>query len=357
MRRFARRGWPVLFVEGVPMRSVARGDRHELSRVLTKLRAGAGLRTVEPGLHVLRPLPVPPAGPLGRRVQLEALRAQIGWARRRLRLPEEAVSWFSLPVVAPLAGRLGERASILYYQDRYDEFTHVDRDHLRACLRLLVERSTVAVASAEQLADDLRALGAEPVVVRHGVDVEHFGTPAPAPNELESLERPLVGCVGLIDDYLDFDAIRAVADRLERGTVVLVGGTNTDPSALRHPRITLIGRRPYADMPAYLHAFDACLVPFGRSRLAAGVNPIKLREYLAAGRPTVATDMPEALPYADVVELVGPDDSWPEAVARALADDGAAARERRRAAVASSSWDAVADRVEDVMDSMLVAGS
>ena len=93
--------------------------------------------------------------------------------------------------------------------------------------------------------------------------------------------------------------MRAIAGSLQHGTLVLVGGLNTDPAPLAHPRIRLLGRRDYADMPAYVQAFDACLVPFARTRLTAGVNPIKLREYLAAGRPTVATELPETVPYAD----------------------------------------------------------
>ena len=77
MRRFAGR-FEVLFVEGVPMRSVARGRRGELRRVLTKLRGiRGGLRTVAPHLHVLRPVAIPPAGAVGRRLQLLGLRAQV----------------------------------------------------------------------------------------------------------------------------------------------------------------------------------------------------------------------------------------------------------------------------------------
>jgi glycosyltransferase involved in cell wall biosynthesis len=117
--------------------------------------------------------------------------------------------------------------------------------------------------------------------------------------------------------------------------------------------IVLLGRRPYAAMPGYLHAFDACLVPFARSRLTAGVNPIKLREYLAAGRPTVATDLPEVRPYGYVVETVDAPVQWPQAVARALANDDEGARARRRASVAGDSWERTADRVEALIRPLL----
>ncbi len=211
MRRFAGR-FDVLFVEGIAMRAPTTADSFEWRRVAAKLRAGTRLRTVEPHLHVLRPPPVPPG-----RAQILTLRAQIRLSLRRLRLDGPRVSWFSLPNVAPLRGHLGERGSILYYQDRYDAFSHVDGDRLRAGLRALAEGCDVAVATAAPLADDLRALGADPIVVPHGVDVERFAGPQATPADLEGLERPLVGFVGLVDDHLSFESFRAVADAPDAG--------------------------------------------------------------------------------------------------------------------------------------------
>src|SRR4051794_3018190 len=99
MRRFARRGWEVLFVEGIPMRGVSAADRAELRRVVAKVRARAGTRLVDERLRVVRPLPIPPAGRIGRGVQLAALRAQLRSVIRRAGLDgASAVSWFSVPV-------------------------------------------------------------------------------------------------------------------------------------------------------------------------------------------------------------------------------------------------------------------
>lgn len=354
MRRLAPR-WDVLFVEGVPMRTVAigSGDGHEWRRVLGKLRQGSSLRTVEPGLHVLRPAPVPPAGRLGRAAQMTALDLQVRFALRRLGLRGPRLSWFSLPIVAPLLSHLGEQASVLYYQDRYDEFSHVDGPLLRAQLAQLAQGCDAAIASADPLADDLRALGADPVIVRHGVEVERFATAAPEPADLADLERPLVGCVGLIDDHMDLSALRAVADGLESGTLVLVGGVNTGVDELRHPRIAMLGRRPYEQMPAYVQAFDCCIVPFAPGKLTEAVNPIKLREYLAAGRPVVSTPMPEVERYRPAVRFAATPEEWVTEVAAALDDDSDAARAVRRGLVEHETWDAAAVAVEAVLDGLL----
>lgn len=349
MRRFAG-DFEVLFVESLPMRSLASADRYELKRAIRKLRRGMRLRTVAPHLHVMRPPPIPPAGRLGRRLQLAVVRAQIAYARKRLKITGPGVSWFSVPTAAPLRGRLGERGSLFYYQDRYDEFSHVDARLLRDQIAQLA-RCDVCLATSEELADDLRVLRARPTVVPHGVDVGRFASGGPLPDDLARIEKPLVGHIGLLDDHISFELLRAVADRLPQGSIVLVGGANTDVSSLRHPRIVHLGPRPYESMPRYLAAFDCCLVPFNINRLTAAVNPIKLREYLAAGRPVVSTPLPSVAKYADIVELAREPDDFAAAVLRALQPgaDTPQMRAKRQDAVAAESWDAVADLIRPML--------
>jgi glycosyltransferase involved in cell wall biosynthesis len=352
MRRYAER-YDVLFVESVPMRSLALGGGGELRRIWRKLRAGVGLRTVEPGLHILRPIPIPPSGRIGRYLQRVALVAQIRWAQRRLKLHGPLLSWFSLPVAAPLLGRFGEQGSILYYQDRYDEFSHVDAPYLRTCLEKLARGCDIAVVSAEELGADLRSLGAVPILVPHGVDVDRFAGVPPMPSDLKALPKPLVGYVGLIDDYLDLELLVRLADRLHEGTLVLVGAANTDVSMLRHDRIELLGVRPYESIPAYISNFDCCLIPFQVNRLTVAVNPIKLREYLAAGRPVVSTPLPELSRYGDVATIASRED-FVDAVVDVLESvDSESARQARRLSVAGESWDQAAATIEDLFSALL----
>jgi glycosyltransferase involved in cell wall biosynthesis len=357
MRRFADRGWNVLFVEGIAMRGVVGRDRSELRRIAAKLRAPIGSRTVAERLHVMRPFPIPPAGRLGSAVQLGTLAVQLRTAGRRHGLTGRNAAWFSVPVVAPLRGHLGERGSILYYQDRYEAFSHVNPPMLRRHLASLARGCEVSVATAVELAHDLRALGAAPTIVPHGVDIHRFASDdVSAPSLLEDLPRPLVGYVGLLDDYLAFDHLLAVADKMVDGTLVLVGPANVDVSDLeRHPRIRLLGPQPYGDIPAYLQAFACCLVPFAINDLTVGVNPIKLREYLAAGRPVVSTLMPEVEKYADVVALADGPAHFAESVLAQLSPeaDTVRARASRRARVGAESWDAVADRIEPLLRSLI----
>lgn len=354
MRRFAG-DFEVLFIESLPMRTLTAIDQAELWRVSKKLRrvatAGFGVRTVAPHLHVITAPPIPPAGRLGKALQLAGTRRQIAHARRRLRLPGATVTWFSVPVAAPLRGRLGDRGSLFYYQDRYEEFSGVDRHRLRHLVAELAHGCDATIATSCELADDLRELGADPRVVPHGVDLERFVGDPPVPGDLLGLEPPLVGYVGIVDDYLSFDAIRATAERLDRGTVVLVGEANTDVSTLDHPRIRRLGFRPYATIPAYLNAFACCIAPFQLTKLTTAVNPIKLREYLAAGRPVVAAPLPAIREYSAVVAMAAEPQGFADAVVQMLdaAHDTPDARRRRRASVQTESWDVIADQIRPIL--------
>ena len=155
-----------------------------------------------------------------------------------------------------------------------------------------------------------------------------------------------MGYVGLLDDYVDLELLVQLADRLDQGTLVLVGAANTDISILRHPRIELLGVRPYASIPAYVSSFDCCLIPFLVNRLTVAVNPIKLREYLAAGRPVVSTPLPEVERYGDVVSVVAREDFVDAVIDVLNSSDLEAAREARRLRVAGESWERVAASIE-----------
>lgn len=361
MRRFAA-DWDVLFIESVPMRAPAVASAFDLRHAVRRLAARPLVRTVADGLHVLRPIPIPPAGRFGRALQMAVVRRNIESACINLGLAGPRVVWFSLPNARTLRERLGARGSVFYYQDRYEAFTGVDRDRLRADVAALARDCEVTIATSTGLADDLASLGATPVVVAHGVDFKHFagavGSAPPA--DLDGLERPLIGYVGLLDDYISFEHLRATADALEAGTLVLLGRANMEiGELLAHPRIRWLGQRPYPTIPAYLQAFSCCLVPFARNRLTEGVNPIKLREYLAAGRPTVATAMPEVLPYADVVEIADGVREFAAAVIESLDGqrDDEAVRAHRQARVAAESWDNVAASIAPQLDRALAGRS
>ena len=133
-----------------------------------------------------------------------------------------------------------------------------DGERLRRHLASLAAGCDVTVATSEPLALDLRALGADPAVVPHGVDVARFAAGGPEPDDLAGLERPLAGFVGLIDDYVDVAALLATADALARTATVM--GAPVDTDGVRHWKTgAALGGAPLAD--AILFAMMTATVP------------------------------------------------------------------------------------------------
>jgi hypothetical protein len=150
--------------------------------------------------------------------------------------------------------------------------------------------------------------------------------------------------VGSLQYWIDFDLLRHVAASRPRWSFVLIGprGRLADVHKVEGlPNVHLLGRRPYGDLPGYLRGFDACLNPYVLDEVARHASPLKLYEYLAAGRPVVSVDMPEARRFEAVVAIGRTPDEilrrLDEAVAPVTQDPARVAA--RVASVAVQSWD------------------
>jgi glycosyltransferase involved in cell wall biosynthesis len=109
------------------------------------------------------------------------------------------------------------------------------------------------------------------------------------------LPRPIIGYFGLISrDWVDVALMEQVARRFPSGSIVMLGKVAMDVSALaRLPNVHLLGRKPYESLPAYCKGFDVAVIPFPINAATLNANPLKAREYLAAGLPVVSTAIPE----------------------------------------------------------------
>jgi hypothetical protein len=349
MRILARRN-RVLWVNSLGNRS-PRATASDLARMAKKLRDAAGSLArgpveVEPNLHVLAPLYVPAYGSAAvRAANGELVRLQVRAAMARLGM-SRPISWSFLPSAAPVAGRLGESLVVYHVVDEFSAFSDASA-HVPALEARLLARADLVIASSERLAAAKRPWNASTVLVRHGVDHAHFARALDpdlaVPADLARLPRPVIGFFGLVADWIDLRLVRKVADAHPEASVVLLGKVVTSTAALDGARnVHLLGRKPYADLPAYCRGFDVALTPFVRNALALAANPLKAREYVAAGLPNVCTDLPELRAIAGCTIARG-DDAYVAEVGRWLGRGGP--DPARSALVRAESWEA---RVEEL---------
>jgi glycosyltransferase involved in cell wall biosynthesis len=210
----------------------------------------------------------------------------------------------------------------------------------------LLQRASGAVVSARVLGEQIRAQRPElpQRLIRNGVDTAWFRQRAaePRPADLPPRDRPIVGFVGALYEWIDWPLIRATAQALPDVWFVFVGphdGRSDVGSVADLANVTLLGRRPYAAVPAYMQAFDVCWVPFRQDAIGAAANPVKIYEYLALGKPVVSTPVADLDSFlGHVVEVRAAAEA--AAALRAALGDAAAGADARRAFADGNSWDA-----------------
>lgn len=341
---------PVLYVDSPGMRAPNASGR-DLKRAVRKLLAAFKRPTqVADGLWHC----TVPQLPFRRLPGVDAFNRLFGrWAvRRALRLAgiRKRISWFVVPHPGVHAGRLGEDLVVYYCIDDYAAHPGVDAALIAQRDEALSRRADLLCVAPPALLDTKRALNPHTIFSPHGVDVDLFAQAqdptTPLPALARDLPRPVVGYIGSIHEWIDVPLIEWLAQQRPQWTFLLVGHAHVNVDGLRAlPNVRLAGAQPYATLPQWSKAFDAAIIPYRLNRQVANANPLKLREYLAAGKAVVSVRNPEIEKFAHVVRLVDGREQFLAALDAAVADDAPEAVAARMAAVADQTWDARVDAV------------
>jgi glycosyltransferase involved in cell wall biosynthesis len=322
----------------------------------------------------LRPRP-PASGPIGPAPQViveprvlpwhqrRAVRAVNGWSlTRAIRgalvthgLTEPPVVVTGSPPSVEVLGRLGERAAVYFCMDDFLHLPGVSAAMIAPLEQRLLERVDAVVATAESLTRSKRPRSGRAFYLPQGVNYEHFAAARPIPPEMARLPRPRIGFAGGVSACCDLDLIRRVADAVPHGSVVLVGPVSVDPAPLDRPNVHLLGARPYAELPAYVQAFDVGIIPYTLSEWTVAVDPLKLLEYLAAGIPVVTTAIPEVHKYRDAACVAESAGAFVHAVVAAAGENKDAARHRGQAVARRHTWEHRADELLRILEGLVAA--
>ena len=197
------------------------------------------------------------------------------------------------------------------------------------------------------------------MVVANAVDGAAWRDVAPAGDAFAGLRRPVVTYVGMIQERLDLALLSGVARRLPEvsfvlaGKVLLRGAPDSPARALTvadiwtaagvadpaPDNVTYVGPVAHRDLPAWLAGCDATIVPHVHDRMTSSMDPLKIYEYLAAGRPVVSTVTVSSRPVARLVRIADGVEGFAEALREELAGDSAERRAARRATLGAETWE------------------
>ncbi len=347
LMRLLARDNRILWINSIGYRAPTASAR-DLSRIVNKLKAATEpVREVEPNIFVLNPLAIPAYGvPAMQRVNRELLKYQVWRAMNRLGF-RRVVNWVFNPTASVVAGGLGEELVVYYCVDEFTAFSGIPAQ-LVELERQLIRKADLVIVSSEKLWQTKSVDNPRTTLVRHGVAYEHFrkalAPETQIPDEMRGLPRPVIGYFGLMaDDWIDIDLMVHVARHFSGGSMVLLGKVTTDLSRLTAlPNVHILGRKPFADLPAYAKGFDVAMNPFPINEVTLSSNPLKVREYLAAGLPVVSTRIPE-VEVVKQARIADSKEGFVKAIEEALQSPGPSAA--RSECMRNESWEAKLEEV------------
>lgn len=268
----------------------------------------------------------------------------------------QVIAWYDSPMALD-ALPADIRPSLTIY-DALDEYANrrgapkVTRDQERRLMRT----ADLVFTAGPSLYDARKFRHPRTFCFPSGVEAPHFHIGAGSrPRDLELLTNPIIGYFGVLDDRIDFDLVGGIADARPDWSVAMIGPViNIDRSRLAHrPNIHYLGMKRYEELPRYLAYFDAGILPLLLNEATRFMSPSKTLEYLAGGKPVVATALDDVIElYEDVVEIATGPEEFVTAIERlrdASSEDKYRRSQRVNSVLEQHDWNVIAARVQRLM--------
>jgi glycosyltransferase involved in cell wall biosynthesis len=363
MRRFARAGNRVLFVNSISMGLASLGNSDLVPRVMRKLRSYSKLaRTTPEGITVVSPPTVPFFGNRAvRAANRHLLQTQIGGLARRRGL-KRPILWIAIPTAVEMIGRLDEQLVIYQVSDKYDANTMdhaTDPELIRKLHERAIDAADIILYSGRKLLSEATRGRERSHLLEQAVDFEHWarvGTgELEVAKEVACIPRPRLGYFGAIEPWLvDQELVRRASFERPNWHWVFIGNRSRGLEIEGLPNVHFLPAVSYDELPRYAAGFDVCVLPWETEQAFTSYgSAIKVREYLATGKPVVIAPLPEYEPMSEVLRIARSREDFLRLVEEALHECDPIAARKRQSAVANGTWDARAEWVSDLIEKEL----
>jgi glycosyltransferase involved in cell wall biosynthesis len=253
-------------------------------------------------------------------------------------------------------------ARLVYDRMDLHEGFHVGMDTYSTGLaqaeRALFARADLTILSSAWLDQDTAPHTGRRLLLRNAADFQHFATKPDAPFR-DPDGRRVIGYFGAIAEWMDLGLVEATARRFPDCLILLIGHDQCQAGRQLSglPNVRLTGEMPYARLPHYLHGFDVCILPFLRIPLTLATNPVKVYEYLSAGKPVVSVALPEMEAISDQVTVARDQVEFLRGITTALAGgESPDLCAHRQAFAASQTWSQRADDLRHAVETPSLIG-
>ena len=356
LKRLAKQN-RVLFVNSLTLGLPAVSNPDFFLKIRRKLKSHLRwLRRAPEGLYVMTPFLLPLFGsPMVRRLNLFLLIIQLRVAMFLCRM-RNPILWVCIPSAADVAEHLDAKLMVYHVSDKYDanQDSTLSRQVIRELDERLKRKADVVLFSGRKLFEESNL--SKRCFLEQAVDFDHFATPAShTAEDMALIPDPVLCYFGAIDFIIDTPLIEEVARRRPKWNWVFIG-LRSNLVQIQAPNVHFLGSKPYSDLPSYVRHADVFVLPWRQdNEFVSYGSAIKIREYLATGKPVVIAPLYEYLntPGVRIYRTV---DDFINAIEDALYRDCPAARQLRQSQVRDCTWEVRAQQV-GVLFSSLLRGS
>jgi GT2 family glycosyltransferase len=235
--------------------------------------------------------------------------------------------------------------------DHHEGFGQVP-DQIIEIEKTMLCKSDMVVVTSNWLEIFARKYNQCVLLIRNACDYQHFAS-LPMEVYVDSGKRKIIGYYGAIAEWFDLEIVRAIAMELPDALILLIGNdTVKAKDALNDlPNVEFTGEISYSRLPFYLYAFDVCLLPFRVMPLTLATNPVKIYEYLAAGKPVISVDLPEISQFDGLVYRASTKDHFVSLVRHCLNfSESESIGQIRKKFASEQTWDHRVDVLRDAVE-------
>jgi len=256
----------------------------------------------------------------------------------------------TVPNACDYIGHCNEQRVVYYCVDDFTEWPGLDQQVVSHMEKELIGKSDVFVATSQKIFEKLCEHGKRTYRLNHGVDLEFFGREPKQEHEvLRGIPSPRVGYFGLFDERSDQNLLAQVAKKMPDFSFVITGRVETDVQCLKLlPNFFFTGSVPYDELPAVIKGLEACILPYSVNELTEAISPLKLKEYLASGKPVVSTPIPEAKRFDSFVHIAETAEGWVEALRCSVTNQSVGAKIKRATFLLNETWEKKASQFLEI---------
>jgi glycosyltransferase involved in cell wall biosynthesis len=365
MRRFARAGNKVIFVNSISMGLAPMKSGEVLPRIKRKLKSYAKLaRTTEEGITVVSPAVIPLFGSrAAATTNRRLLTAQISRLVKQ-RAMNNPILWIAIPTAVEVIGQLHESLVIYHVSDKYDANTMdhaTDPAYIRKLHERAIDAADLIFYSSRKLIDEAERGREKSFLLEQAVDFDHWAQISngdlTVADAVARIPKPRIGYFGAIEPWLiDQDLIKGAARERPGWNWIFIGNKSRGLEIEELPNVHFLPPVSYDKLPNYAAGFDVCVLPWNTDvPFTSYGSAIKVREYLASGKPVVISPLPEYESMKHVLRIARSRDQFLELVDAALRETGTELAQARQSAVKDGTWDARAEWVSELIEEKLRA--